>query len=121
MPDLGAYIMENVLKEGKEKAVTNADLQESLHLSRREISATMHQLRQSGHIIVGDNHGYYTPATDEELIAGYNNLWKKAVSNLAVLKPMRAEIVKRGLLPMTAEAMAREARKRKDEPQAENT
>ena len=107
--------------KGKENAVSNAQLQEIMHVSRREVSKAIHELRASGQIIVSDTHGYYIPENSEELIAGYNNLWRTAVSILAVLKPMRSEIVRQGLLPQTAEGKAREARKRKDEPQAEDS
>lgn len=108
-------VLKEILKEGKENAVTNADLQQIMHTSRREVSQMIHLLREQGSIICGDSQGYYKPQTDNELIQGYDVLWKKAVSNLAVLKAMRREIKKRNLLPQTAEATARQARRQKHE------
>ena len=100
-------VLKETLKEGKENAVTNADLQQIMHTSRREISQMIHILREQGLIVCADSQGYFIPQTDNELIQGYDLLWKKAVSNLAVLKAMRREIKKRNLLPQTAEAKAR--------------
>ena len=96
------------LRKGKNKAVTNRTLQEITNLSRREVSATVHALREQGMIICSDTHGYYIPSDTAELISGYNTLWKKAVSNLAALKTMRAEIKRRGVLSETAEAKGRQ-------------
>lgn len=114
MPD----ILE-LIGKGKENAVTNAQLQEIMHVSRREISAAIHELRAEGQMICADLHGYYIPQTDAELIAGYNTLWLKAVSNLAVLKPMRREIKRKDLLSLTAEAKARERKRYEQKAEAE--
>ena len=111
MPDV-SQCMKGEIKQGKENAVSNAQLQETMHISRREVSAAIHALRAEGMIICADQ-GYYMPKDDAELIAGYDILWKRAVSGLSTLKSMRAEIVKRGLLPMTAEGKAQEARRNK--------
>lgn len=103
-----------LIGKGKENAVTNAELQEIMHVSRREVSQAIHELRASGQIIVSDNHGYYTPNTEAELICGYDTLWKKSVSLLAVLKNTRREIKRKNLFPLTAEARAKEARKKRE-------
>ena len=105
MHDYSAY--KEVIGEGKENAVSNNDLQQVMHTTRRGVSTVIHDLRAEGMIICADQ-GYYKPKDDEELIQGYDILWKRAVSSLSALKPMRAEIVKRGLLPKTAEGKARQ-------------
>lgn len=112
-------LLRQLIPKGKENAVNNAYLQEVLHTSRREVSAAIHELRAEGHLICADNHGYYTADTDEELVTGYDTLWKKATSNLATLKSMRREIQRRNLLQLTAEAKAREKRRNEQKTKAE--
>jgi len=97
-------------RKGKQNAVSNETLQGMTHSTRREVSAMIHALRQKGIIIVSDK-GYYIPVSNDELISGYDILWKRSVSMLSALKTMRAEIRKRGLLSQTAEAKARERKK----------
>lgn len=99
--------IKGLIPTGKKNAVTNADLQQVMHVSRREISAAIHELRAEGMIICADTHGYYIPSTDQELIAGYDCLWKKAVNGLAALRAMRREIKSKNLYPLTAEYTSR--------------
>lgn len=106
MHDCSAY--KEAIGEGRENAVSNNDLQQVMHTTRRGVSTVIHDLRAEGMIICATRQGYYKPKDDEELIQGYDILWKMAVSSLSALKPMRAEIVKRGLLPKTAEGKARQ-------------
>jgi len=101
-------------RRGKENAVSNLTLQRITGSTRREVSAMIHALRQKGLIIVSDK-GYYIPVSNDELISGYNILWKRSVSMLSALKTMRAEIRKRGLLSETAEAKSRKARKKSND------
>lgn len=105
-------VVADALGEGRENAVTNHDLQVMTGCSRREVSEMVHSLRIGGEIICSGNEGYFKPATDQELIAGYMTLWRKAVSNLSALKAMRREVKRKGLLP---------PRKKRDESQTENT
>ena len=100
-----------LIPEGKENAVSNKELQKILNLPRREVSRLIHEARLNGAVICSNNHGYYAPANDQELIDGYDTLWKKSVHGLASQKAMRAEIVRRGLKALTYEAQVREYQK----------
>lgn len=108
----------DLLPIGKENAVKSKDIQEKLHLTRREVSQAVHDLRQKGMIVCSDSHGYYTPKDEKELVQGYNVLWGKAIGNLSVLKPMRKEVKKRGLYGLTREAQSRQ--RKKDEQKAKD-
>ena len=92
--------------------MSNAELQNLMHLSRREISAEIHRLREEGMIICADVNGYYIPTSNEELLAGYDNLWKKAVTGLAALRVMRREIKNRGLYMLTSEYKSRKEKRK---------
>ena len=109
----------DLLPIGKEKAVKSKELQEQLHLTRREVSQAVHDLRQKGMSICSDTYGYYIPKNGEELVQGYDCLWGKVIGNLSALKPMRREVKAKGLFTETREYRARK-KKQTDEQKTES-
>ena len=107
MEDKDYSFLYEAIPEGKEKAVSNADLQESLHLKRRDVYRLIHEARCNGFVVCSGNYGYYRPKTKEEYIEGYNTLWRMATSLLSALKAQRKIIKHNGWYPETIECKYR--------------
>lgn len=108
----GCKRLEEVIGRGKENALSNECLQDMLHQTRRQVSKTVHDARQSGMLISSTNQGYFIAESDEEIVESYDRLYSMAVSILGSLKTMRREIKKRNLYQYTKEARIRQKGKR---------
>lgn len=57
---------------GKEEAISMTFLARVTNKDKRTVRSMVHKARLSGHVICGDDNGYYLPASEEELTAWIN-------------------------------------------------
>ena len=88
----------NLLLYGKENAKTRAELSERTGAHDREVREGIERLRKK-YIILNDQdgNGYYLSENVREIVRYYMQEFKRAVSILARLKPMRGFLRDRGI------------------------
>lgn len=57
---------------GKDKAISMTFLARVTNKDKRTVRSMVHKARLCGHVICGDDNGYYLPASEEELTAWIN-------------------------------------------------
>lgn len=78
-----------IIPEGRNNAVSMSQLSERLHVDARQCRKIISEMRNQGYLIVGDNHGYYVPTTNEELFRWYQSVRSRAMTGLKGLKYAR--------------------------------
>lgn len=88
----------NLLLYGKENAKTRAELSERTGTHDREVRESIERLRRK-YIILNDQdgNGYYLSENVREIVRYYMQEFKRAISILARLKPMRRFLHERGI------------------------
>lgn len=84
---------------GRENAVPMRYIAVILNMSEREVRSTVNEARLAGHMIVGDDNGYYLPETDGELLDYYFRLRSHANTTQSVLDAVLIHLRIRGINP----------------------
>ena len=84
---------------GRENAVPMRYIAVILNMSEREVRSIVNEARLAGHMIVGDDNGYYLPETDGELLDYYFRLRSRANTTQSVLDAVLIHLQIRGVNP----------------------
>ncbi len=81
-----------MLPIGSVNAISMKALAGKMGLTERNLRAWIRKARFEGNEIIGDRHGYYLPATQEESRRFYNLFHKRALCSLASVSPSYAKV-----------------------------
>lgn len=84
---------------GRENAVPMRYIAVILNMSEREVRSAVNEARLAGHMIIGDDFGYYLPETDGELLDYYFRLRSHANTTQSVLDVVLIHLLMRGVNP----------------------
>lgn len=84
---------------GCENAVSMKYLSQMTGMSEREVRSAVNEARLQGHMIVGDDHGYYFADNVGELVGYYFRLRKHAKTTRSVLRKVKQSLKNRGIDP----------------------
>ena len=84
---------------GRENAVPMRYIAVILNMSEREVRSTVNEARLAGHLIIGDDYGYYLPETDGELLDYYFRLRSHVNTTQSVLDTVLIHLLMRGVTP----------------------
>ena len=84
---------------GRENAVPMRYIAVILNMSEREVRSTVNDARLLGHMIIGDDNGYYLPETNGELLDYYFRLKSHANTTQSVLDVVLTHLYLRGVNP----------------------
>lgn len=83
-------MIRELLRPGRENAVSVEDLTRATGYSRRQIVRLVKDERDAGEIILSasdEPYGYYLPGTQEEIRRFADSMRKRAISSFQALKP----------------------------------
>lgn len=78
-------VIMSVIPTGKRNATSMGNIALLLGCSKREVRARVNDARQAGHVICGDDYGYYIPSTANELIDYYYRVRRHLLTTKGVL------------------------------------
>jgi len=92
--------IEKFIPVGKENAISRTDLCNACGLADRAMREQIEKARKNGVVIccMQDGTGYYIADTVEDLVRQYKQDYARAMSLLVRLKPVRRELVAKGLI-----------------------
>lgn len=84
---------------GRENGVSMRYIAQMTGMSEREVRSAVNEARLAGHMIVGDDCGYYVAGSVEELVVYFFRLRKHAKTTQSILRKVKRGLKDRGVDP----------------------
>lgn len=78
-----------LLKIGKENAITSSELRELIGVSKRNFYSIVRKERNNGAVIIADGNGYYIPGNRDEVKAYLHRTQLRAIHDMSAAKTAR--------------------------------
>ena len=87
------------MPKGRENGVSMRYIAQMTGMSEREVRSAVNEARLAGHMIVGDDCGYYVAGSVEELVVYFFRLRKHAKTTQSILRKVKRGLKDRGVDP----------------------
>lgn len=84
---------------GRDNAVSMRYVAQMTRMSERDVRSTVNEARLAGHMIIGDDHGYYVAGSVDELIVYFFRLRKHTKTTQSILRKVKRTLKDRGVDP----------------------